>query len=142
MEVIQSIAEYVALFLEGVAVLVIIIGAVQSLVIYALRSLAKRADLITQMQSRFKLGLSLSLGLGFLVGADVIKTAILPTWTEIGQLAAIVAIRIVLNFFLMRDMRIIEEKKKLLQGKKVENGDFQDDKDFALQALLFYEADK
>jgi len=112
MEVIQSIAEYVALFLEGVAVLVIIIGAIQSLVIYVLRSLAKRADLITQMQSRFKLGLSLSLGLGFLVGADVIKTAILPTWTEIGQLAAIVAIRIVLNFFLMRDMRIIEEKMK------------------------------
>jgi uncharacterized membrane protein len=64
------------------------------------------------MQSRFKLGLSLSLGLGFLVGADVVKTAISPTWTDIGQLAAIVVIRIVLNFFLMRDMRQIEEKMK------------------------------
>ncbi len=112
MEVIQSVAEYVALFLEGVAVLVIIIGAVQSLVIYIWRGLTKRAELITLMQSRFKLGLSLSLGLGFLVGADVIKTAISPTWTEIGQLAAIVAIRIVLNFFLMRDMNVMEKKMK------------------------------
>jgi uncharacterized membrane protein len=112
MEVIQSVAEYVALFLEGIAVLVIIIGAVQSLVIYIRRGLIKRAELITLMQSRFKLGLSLSLGLGFLVGADVIKTAISPTWTEIGQLAAIVAIRIVLNFFLMRDMNVMEEKIK------------------------------
>lgn len=112
MEVIKSIAEYVALFLEGAAVLVIVIGAIQSLVIYIRRGLAKRSDLITQMQSRFKLGLSLSLGLGFLVGADVIKTAISPTWTDIGQLAAIVVIRIVLNFFLMRDMRQIEEKMK------------------------------
>ena len=54
----------------------------------------------------------MSLGLGFLVGADVIKTAISPTWTEIGQLAAIVAIRIVLNFFLMRDMNVMEKKMK------------------------------
>ncbi len=112
MEIIKSIAEYVALFLEGAAVLVIVIGAIQSLVIYILRGLTKRSDLINQMQSRFKLGLSLSLGLGFLVGADVIKTAISPTWTDIGQLAAIVVIRIVLNFFLMRDMRQIEEKIK------------------------------
>jgi uncharacterized membrane protein len=110
MEIIQSVAEYVALFLEGVAVLVIILGAVQSLVIYIRRGLIKRSELITLMHSRFKLGLSLSLGLGFLVGADVIKTAISPTWTEIGQLASIVAIRIVLNFFLMRDMKMIEEK--------------------------------
>ncbi len=112
MEIVQTFAEYVALFLEGVAVLVIIIGAVQSLVIYIRQGLIKRTELITLMQSRFKLGLSLSLGLGFLVGADVIKTAISPTWTEIGQLAAIVAIRIVLNFFLMRDMSIVEEKMK------------------------------
>ncbi|MGD8534215.1 MAG: DUF1622 domain-containing protein [Candidatus Aminicenantes bacterium] len=112
MEVIKSIAEYGALFLEGAAVLVIIIGAVQSFVIYIRRGLIKRSELITLMQSRFKLGLSLSLGLGFLVGADVVKTAISPTWTDIGQLAAIVVIRIVLNFFLMRDMRQIEEKMK------------------------------
>ena len=112
MEVIQSVAEYIALFLEGVAVLVIVIGAIQSFVIFIRRGLTKRMDLSTQIQSRFKLGLSLSLGLGFLVGADVIKTAISPTWTEIGQLAAIVVIRIVLNFFLMRDMKQIEEKMK------------------------------
>jgi len=112
MEIIKTIAEYVALFLEGAAVLVIIIGAVQSFVIYILRGLAKRSELITLMQSRFKLGLSLSLGLGFLVGADVVKTAISPTWTDIGQLAAIVVIRVVLNFFLMRDMKEIEGKMK------------------------------
>jgi uncharacterized membrane protein len=112
MEIIKTISEYVALFLEGAAVLVIVIGAVQSCVIYIRRGLIKRSELITLMQSRFKLGLSLSLGLGFLVGADVVKTAISPTWTDIGQLAAIVVIRIVINFFLMRDMRQIEANIK------------------------------
>jgi len=112
MDIIKTIAEYVAYVIEGAAVLVIIIGAIQSLVIYILRGLIKKTDLTFLMQSRFKLGLSLSLGLGFLVGADVIKTAISPTWTDIGQLAAIVVIRIVLNFFLMRDLRQIEEKIK------------------------------
>jgi len=64
------------------------------------------------MQSRFKLGMSLSLALGFLVGADIIKTAISPSWQEIGQLGAIVIIRIVLNFFLTRDMKQMGESIK------------------------------
>ena len=61
------------------------------------------------MQSRLKLGTSLSLALGFLVGADIIKTAVSPSWEEIGHLGAVVGIRIVLNFFLTRDMRELGE---------------------------------
>ena len=55
-------------------------------------------------RSRIKLGHSLSLGLEFLIGADILKTAVAPTWNDIGQLAAIIAIRTVLNFFLMREL--------------------------------------
>jgi uncharacterized membrane protein len=53
----------------------------------------------------------LSLGLGFLVGPGIIKTAISPTWLDIGQLAAIVVIRIVINFFLMRDLKQMEQSE-------------------------------
>jgi uncharacterized membrane protein len=109
MEIVKSVAYYVAYVVEGAAVLVILIGAVHSIFIYLKRLLVSQADIRAFMQSRYKLGMSLSLGLGFLVGADIIKTAISPTWNEIGQLAAIVVIRIVLNYFLMRDMRQLEE---------------------------------
>jgi len=56
------------------------------------------------MRSRIKLGHSLSLGLELLIGADTLKTAVAPSWTEIGQLAAIIGIRTVLNLFLQREL--------------------------------------
>ena len=46
----------------------------------------------------------LMLGLEFELAADVIRTAIAPTWSDIGQLAAIAVIRTFLNYFLERDL--------------------------------------
>lgn len=47
---------------------------------------------------------SCSLALGFLIGASILKTTLAPTWTDIGQLAAIIAIRTILNYFLLHDI--------------------------------------
>jgi len=46
----------------------------------------------------------LVLGLEFELAADVVRTAISPTWNEIAQLAAIAGIRTFLNLFLERDL--------------------------------------
>ena len=46
----------------------------------------------------------LLLGLEFELAADVVRSAISPTWTAIGQLGAIAAIRTALNYFLERDI--------------------------------------
>jgi uncharacterized protein YbjQ (UPF0145 family) len=42
------------------------------------------------------------------LGADILSTAIAPSWDQIGKLGAIAVIRTALNFFLTREMR--EEK--------------------------------
>jgi len=34
----------------------------------------------------------------------ILRTAVAPTWTEIGQLAAIVVLRTVLNYFLQQEI--------------------------------------
>ena len=47
----------------------------------------------------------LVLSLEFLVAADILKSAISPTWNDIGQLAAIAAIRTLLNYSLAHDLR-------------------------------------
>ena len=112
MQIIKTIAEYASYFLEGAAILVISAGAIQAVYLYVRKGLFKKTDLNVFLQSRLKLGLSLSLALGFLVGADIIKTAVSPTWKEIGQLGAIVVIRIVLNFFLTRDVKQMGESIK------------------------------
>ena len=51
-----------------------------------------------------RLGMWLLLGLQFALAADIVRSAIAPTWNEIGQLAAIAAIRTFLGFFLERDL--------------------------------------
>ncbi len=45
------------------------------------------------------------LALGFLIGADILKTAIAPTWNEIGQLAAIIALRTIVNFVMTWELK-------------------------------------
>jgi len=51
-------------------------------------------------------------GLTFQLAADIIQTAFAPSWDEIGQLAAIAAIRAFVNFFLERDMTEQEKAQR------------------------------
>lgn len=53
---------------------------------------------------RLTLGRWLALALEFELAADILRTAVAPTWNEIGQLAAIVVLRTALNFFLQREI--------------------------------------
>ena len=57
---------------------------------------------------RLTLARYLALALEFQLGADILSTAIAPSWEQIGKLGAIAVIRTALNFFLSREMR--EEK--------------------------------
>jgi uncharacterized membrane protein len=54
---------------------------------------------------RLTLARFLALALEFQLGADILSTAIAPTWDQIGKLGAIAIIRTALNYFLMREMR-------------------------------------
>ena len=53
---------------------------------------------------RLRLGRWLAVALEIELAADIQRTAVAPTWTEIGQLAAIVVLRTVLNFFLQQEI--------------------------------------
>ena len=90
---------------EGIAVFFIIFGFIGALWIYIRKSFPVRRNYTAMAESRYHLGHSLSLALEFLIGADILRTAISPTWQDIGQLAAVVGIRTVLNFFLMKELK-------------------------------------
>lgn len=53
---------------------------------------------------RLTLARYLALALEFQLGADILSTAIAPSWTAIGKLGAIAVIRTALNFFLSKEM--------------------------------------
>jgi uncharacterized membrane protein len=63
---------------------------------------------------RLTLARFLALSLEFQLGADIISTAIAPSWNQIGKLGAIAFIRTLLNYFLTREMR--EERMEESKG--------------------------
>ena len=53
---------------------------------------------------RLRLGRWLAVALELELGADILRTAVAPTWNEIGQLGAIVVLRTALNYFLQLEI--------------------------------------
>ena len=54
---------------------------------------------------RISLAKSISLALELLLGADVLMTAVTPTWNDLAQLASIVVLRTALNFTLSKELK-------------------------------------
>lgn len=99
---------------EAAGALVIFTGAVVAFVRFvAVAVRQRRADAFVSV--RLTLGRFLALGLEFQLASDILRTAIAPTFDEIGQLAAVAAIRTALNFFLAREIR--EEREEVEQAK-------------------------
>jgi len=59
---------------------------------------------VTFADVRLTLARFLAIALEFQLGADILSTAVAPTWDAIGKLAAVAIIRTALNYFLSRDM--------------------------------------
>ena len=59
---------------------------------------------------RLTLGRWLALALEFQLAADILKTAVAPTWDDIGKVAAIIVLRTLLNFFLEREIATFERQ--------------------------------
>jgi len=102
--IVKSISAAVATCSEFIAVVVIVIGAIQAIASAVVDLLRKRAPLAPLVVFRGFAGW-LVLALEFLLAADILRTAISPTWNDIGQLAAIAAIRTFLNYSLEHDLR-------------------------------------
>jgi uncharacterized membrane protein len=55
-------------------------------------------------ETRLTLARYLALALELQLGADILSTAVSPSWDQIGKLAAIAVIRTALNYFLLREL--------------------------------------
>jgi uncharacterized membrane protein len=110
----RAVAEMIALAAEAVGALIVAVALARALLRYG-RDLFGRSEPFPQERIRLGVGRSLALALEFLLAADIVRTAVAPTWAEIGKLAAIAAIRTALNFFLQRE--IAEEERRLAPSR-------------------------
>ena len=100
----RIIAGDAALLLEAIVILLVLVGAGETLFLMGRYVLGfSRAPGVRRgMWMGFARWLVVALE--FALGADIIRTAIAPTWTDIGQLAAIAAVRTGLGIFLEKDI--------------------------------------
>ncbi|MGN6687404.1 MAG: DUF1622 domain-containing protein [Actinomycetales bacterium] len=109
-ESLRSAVDLLVRLVEGAGALVIFVGALYAFfrfIIAGIRRKREEAFVLT----RLGLGRFLALGLEFQLASDVLRTAIAPSFEEIGKLAAIAAIRTALNYFLAKE--IAEEKEQV-----------------------------
>jgi uncharacterized membrane protein len=89
---------------EAGAALIIALAALQVVA----RTILLFARPVRSMQAKESVRLSfagwLALALEFELAADILRTAVAPTWNDIGQLAAIAILRTALNYFVQKEI--------------------------------------
>jgi uncharacterized membrane protein len=106
------------LALELVGITVVLWGGV-AVVTRAVRGLAAHRP-IRSSALRLDFARYLALGLEFQLAADIVGTAIAPSWEHIGRLGAVAVIRTALNYFLGVERR--EERETLSAEALVTTG--------------------
>ena len=106
------IASYVALAIECGAVFVVAFGALQAMAAL-LKAIANgQATGLEGRQIWLRFATWILLGLEFALAADILRTAVAPTWDDISKLAVIATIRTMLNYFLAKDIMAFDKSQK------------------------------
>lgn len=104
MEFLKQWTLYLAAGVEASAALVIGLATIEATVRSLVLFIRWQSPPEAKEHVRLRLGRWLALALEFELAADILRTAVAPTWNEIGQLAAIVVLRTALNFFLQQEI--------------------------------------
>jgi uncharacterized membrane protein len=99
---------------EACGAAVIVVGALWAFVRFVVVGLRER-DAAAFVPVRLTLGRFLALGLEFQLASDVLRTAVAPSFRELGQLATVAAIRTALNYFLAKE--IAEERRQIAEER-------------------------
>jgi uncharacterized membrane protein len=107
------VASYFALVIECGAVFVVAFGALQA-ILSLLKAIAQgQATESAGRQIWLRFATWILLGLEFALAADILRTAVAPTWDDITKLAVIATIRTMLNYFLARDIAEFDKSQQL-----------------------------
>jgi len=106
-EIAKQITINVSHAVEILAAIIIGIAVIRTLLNYF--SLIKSSK-ISKEEIRVQFGGSVAVSLELLLGADVLATAVAPSWDDIGKLAAIAVLRTALNYFLEKELKHMHVK--------------------------------
>lgn len=102
-QMVIAAVEWLRLTIETMGAMIIAIGVIVAAIGFIKLMLGREGSDFFSV--RLSLARYLALALEFQLGADILSTAISPSWDQIGKLGAIAVIRTALNYFLMREMQ-------------------------------------
>lgn len=104
--------QYLVLGIDVVGVLVAVWGSIEGLLRYLYVEIRRKVTDETKYMEKLRatFGQKLLLALEFFLAADLIKAVISPSYDSLGKLAAIVVIRVILSYFLNKEIHEIHEK--------------------------------
>ncbi len=105
----RAIIDAIARGVEFLAALLIVAAAVEATCKSVILFARPKAPAQLKVAVRLQFARWLAMALEFELAADILSTAVTPTWTDIGKLAAVAALRTALNFSLERE---IEQESK------------------------------
>ena len=108
-ELLSDVVDIAVPIVEAFGVAVISYGALTAFIRLVAGVLGNDAE-HSISRARLQLGRLLVVGLEFQLAADILRSAVAPSFDEIGQLAAIAAIRTALNYFLERELHAEQER--------------------------------
>lgn len=101
--VVQAGVQWLRLAVETAGALIVAFGVLRALLTFAQTATVRQSPNFTAIRIAF--ARYLALALEFQLAADILSTAIAPSWDQIGKLGAIAIIRTALNFFLIHEMK-------------------------------------
>ncbi len=98
--------DVIILSISAAGTLVVLCGLCETVVRFVRLKFVPAPDAVTRSEGiRQNLGAHLLLGLEIFIAADIISSAVSPTWQKVGTLAAIVGVRTVLSYFLRMELK-------------------------------------
>lgn len=113
-----NFVSWLKLLVETIGALIIALGVGLAAIQFLRVSFTTPQQQKNYNSVRLLLARYLALALEFQLGADILSTAIAPSWDQIGKLGAIAVIRTALNYFLSREMT--EEREIAATEKSVD----------------------
>jgi uncharacterized membrane protein len=108
-EVAKQVTINISHAVEILAAVIIGIAVIKTLLNY-FSLLKSKSSKIAKEEIRLQFGSSVAVSLELLLGADVLATAVAPSWNDIGKLAAIAVLRTALNYFLEKELKQMHVK--------------------------------
>jgi len=108
-ENIANLVGWLRLAIESVSIVLVGMGA--AVAVFLLVRYLLAPQIVSFNKVRLTFGRALVLALEFQLAADILGTAVSPSWDHLGKLGAIAVIRTFLNFFLTRELK--EEEQEL-----------------------------